>query len=259
MRYPQSAEWFAGMQLEVNAMFAKGVFEMIDEKVMSTSANLLGIMWRYRAKPNPDVYVHTFRARLVERGDSQVFGVDYDITLSSVAKMVTFRVVLAVAVKLGLILYQGDIDTAKGLAEDQALYGLHQSGAEWFEEVDSFLKSQGFYSKETEPCLYARYQDSTFSLIPPYVDDVLLATNSVNYKTSLFAAFVKKYDFKDGGIIHKFLGIHQEKYCKEVLDRFGLGAAHGSATPMETNAKFKSKHNIEAEDVPSFDYRAAIE
>lgn len=206
--------------------------------------------------------------------------------------MVTIRVVIAVAAKLGLILYQGDIDTAylnaklkitqyvrgipgfpcpegKVYRVNQAIYGLHQSGAEWFEEVDNFLKSLGYHSTQTELCLYIYYRDGVFALIPLYVDGIVVATNSVEYKTSLFAAFDAKYGFKDGGIVHEFLGvqveqneegvwIHQEKYCKEGLERFGYSGAHGSATPMETNAKFGPGNSSQEDSVPSFDYRAAI-
>ncbi|KAE9354746.1 hypothetical protein PR003_g3197 [Phytophthora rubi] len=98
---------------------------------------------------------------------------------------------------------------------------------------------------------------------------LLLATNSVDYKTSLFAAFDRKYGFKDEGLVHQFLGvqveqiadgirIHQEKYCKEVLERFGFDGAHGSGTPMETNAKFAPNDKQEDDDPLPFDYRAAI-
>ncbi|KAE9284760.1 hypothetical protein PF008_g27084 [Phytophthora fragariae] len=265
---------------------------MIDEDEMPNRTNLLSTMWRYQPKTDTDGYVTRWRARLVGRGDSQEFGVDYVLGFSPVAKMVTFRVVVAVAAKLGLTLYQGDINTAylnallkikqfvrgipgfpwpkgKVYRVDHALYGLHQSGAEWYEEVDKFLRSQGYDNTETEPCLYVRYKDGVLALIPLYVDDVVLATNSEDYKTKLFLEFDKKYGFKDGGLANKFLGvqieqsksgilIHQDQYCKEVLDRFGYGEAHGSATPMETNVKFKPNEESEKNEDISFDYRAAI-
>jgi hypothetical protein len=152
---------------------------------------------------------------------------------------------------------------------DHALYGLHQSGAEWYEEVDKFLRSLGYDNTEAEPCLYVYYKDGVLALIPLYVDDVVLATNSEDYKTYLFAALDEKYGFKDGGLASKFLGvqieqdksgirIHQEQYCEEVLDRFGYSEANGSATPMETNAKFQPNKETERNDAPPFDYRAAI-
>ncbi|POM58835.1 Copiatype Polyprotein [Phytophthora palmivora] len=96
-----------------------------------------------------------------------------------------------------------------------------------------------------------------------YVDDVVLATNSESHKTLLFAAFDKKYGFKDGGILRHPSGkndngiwIHQENTARKCLSDMD-GEAHGSATPMETNAKFKSGEESEDEEAFSFDYRAA--
>ncbi|KAE9131822.1 hypothetical protein PF010_g3399 [Phytophthora fragariae] len=292
MKSPQKEEWLKAMQQEVDAMLSKGVFVMIDDYEMPNRTNLLSTMWRYQPKTGKDGYVTRWRARLVGRGDPQEFGVDCVLSFSPVARMVTTRVVIAVAAKLGLTLYQGDINTSylnallkikqfvrgipgfswpkgKVYRVDHALYGLHQSGAEWYEEVDKFLRSQGYDNTETEPCLYVRYKDGVLALIPLYVNDVVLATNSEDYKTHLFLEFDKKYGFKDGGLANKFLGvkieqsesgilIHQEQYCKEVLDRFGYGQAHGSATPMETNVKFKPNEESEKNEDLSFDYRAAI-
>ncbi|RMX69064.1 hypothetical protein DD238_005578 [Peronospora effusa] len=100
-----------------------------------------------------------------------------------------------------------------------------------------------------------------------YVDDVVLATDSKAYKASFFEAIDAKYGFKDGGKLHYFLGInveqdetntyiHQTKYCKEVLEKVGFGEAHGSATPMETNTRYRKC--IEPAEDTDFDYRGTI-
>ncbi|GMF18521.1 unnamed protein product [Phytophthora fragariaefolia] len=52
--------------------------------------------------------------------------------------------------------------------------------------------------------------------------------------------------------------IHQEKYCKELRDRYGFVGAHMSTTPMETNAKFSQGDVQDNEDRPSFDFRGAV-
>ncbi|RAW29425.1 hypothetical protein PC110_g14220 [Phytophthora cactorum] len=210
VRSPQREEWLEDIYQEVEAMFSKGVFVMIDEKKMPSEANLLSTMWRYRPKTD-----------LEGRQD------------------VTFRVVVAVAATLHPTLYQGDFDTAylnanlkikqyvrgipwfpcpkgKVYRVDHALYGQHQSGAEWFEEVDKFLKTLGYASTETEPCLYVYYKGGVLALIPLYVDDVVLATNSEDYKTTVFAAFDAKYGFKDGGLAIEFFGVQVEQNEKGI-------------------------------------------
>ncbi|GMF33031.1 unnamed protein product [Phytophthora fragariaefolia] len=107
-------------------------------------------------------------------------------------------------------------------------------------------RSQGFENTLTEPCRYVYCKYNVFALIPLYVDDVVLATNSEEFKTTLFAAMDKKYGFKGGGRAKPFLDIQMKQsaegirvhYCKEVQDRYGFKGADQSATPMETNAKF---------------------
>ena len=82
-----------------------------------------------------------------------------------------------------------------------------------------------------------------------YADDVILATNSVEFKSSFFKAQDDVYGSKHGGTLQYFLDfhvkqqdgetyIHQTKYCKEVLQRFGYGDVHSCTTPMETNVGY---------------------
>ncbi|OWZ02435.1 reverse transcriptase [Phytophthora megakarya] len=158
MRSPQSSEWLAGMQREVNAMFAKGVFEIIDGNVMPTSANLLGIMWRYHVKTNPDgLRYHIFAS--CENGDiSGGTRSCSEIKLNNLPGDIDIAYLI---VQLKIRQYVRKIPDfpcpeGKVYQVNQALYGLHQSGAEWFEEVDKLLKSQGFHSTETEPLRFTR-------------------------------------------------------------------------------------------------------
>ena len=58
------------------------------------------------------------------------------------------------------------------------------------------MAAQQLQRSETEPCLYVYYQREVLALLMLYVDDVILATNSETYKSSLFAAINDKYDLK---------------------------------------------------------------
>lgn len=53
---------------------------MIFEEEMPSKAILLSIMWKYRAKTDLEGIVDKWRARLVGRGDSQKFDIDYVIS-----------------------------------------------------------------------------------------------------------------------------------------------------------------------------------
>ncbi|KAF4140883.1 Reverse transcriptase (RNA-dependent DNA polymerase), partial [Phytophthora infestans] len=101
-----------GKEKEMNSMFEEGVFELIDESKMPRAAHLLDTTEDRRRR-----LFSRWRSRLHKRGDFQKFGVDYCIMLSPVARMMTFRAVVAIAAKLRLEPYQGDINTAYRNAE----------------------------------------------------------------------------------------------------------------------------------------------
>ena len=59
-----------------------------------------------------DGNVHTYKARLVANGFSQILGVDYDETFSPVAKIKSIRVLLAIAAFHDYEIWQMDVKTA---------------------------------------------------------------------------------------------------------------------------------------------------
>ncbi|GJY96080.1 retrovirus-related pol polyprotein from transposon TNT 1-94 [Tanacetum coccineum] len=69
----------------------------------------LGCKWVYKIKRKSDRTVERFKARLVILGNHQVAGIDYTETFAKVAKMVTVRVLLAVAAAKKWELHQIDV------------------------------------------------------------------------------------------------------------------------------------------------------
>lgn len=291
MQSPQAADWKAGMERELAEMEQKEVLELVREDEIPTGKKLLRTMWRFQIKTDHLGNVMRFRPRLVGREDQQEPGIDFDETFSPVARLASFRLLIALCILLGLVPYQCDINTAylnaalkivqfvkcipgfpckRGYCYrvNHALYGLHQSGREWNDEINEWLMTHGFERCTTEPCLYWYKKGDVIALLLIYVDDIICATNSESFKTELFHDMDVKYGIKDLGLLHEYLGvqvqqtdkgilIHQRKYSTKVIARFGLANAHGSKLPMETNVRFQNAGQSEKED-PSFSYRAAI-
>ena len=69
----------------------------------------VGSRWVYKTKFHSDESVDRHKARLVARGFTQTYGVDYKETFALVAKMSTMRVLLSVAVNHSWPLYQMDV------------------------------------------------------------------------------------------------------------------------------------------------------
>lgn len=131
--------------------------------------NIISCKWVFKVKENPDGTVDKYKARLVARGFTQQYGIDYLEMFSPVVKPATVRLVLSVAISKGWDLRQIDISNAflhGVLSEDaymqqppgfqdpsrphfvcklnKAIYGLKQSPRAWYSRLSDRLFQLGF-------------------------------------------------------------------------------------------------------------------
>ncbi|KAL3352410.1 hypothetical protein AABB24_020438 [Solanum stoloniferum] len=101
--YPK---WKAAMEEEL-AMIEKSETWQLMEKPQHRK--IIGVEWVYRTKLNANGYVNKLKARLVVKGYSQIFGVDYLETFALVARLDTIRLLLDIATKKGCKIFQLDV------------------------------------------------------------------------------------------------------------------------------------------------------
>jgi hypothetical protein len=85
---------------EYNSIMKNDVWEVVprlEGKSIMTSRWLYKIKIKYAADGSTEKY----KARFVARGFSQVEGVDYDETFTSIARYTSIRVVISIATKMG--------------------------------------------------------------------------------------------------------------------------------------------------------------
>ncbi|GAA0165295.1 transmembrane signal receptor [Lithospermum erythrorhizon] len=102
-------EWRKAMQKEITALEDNGTWSMVE---LSADKKALGTQWVYKVKYNSDGSIEQFKAQLVVFGNHQVEGIYYKDTFAPVAKMVTVRVFLAIAVVKQWELHQMDVHNA---------------------------------------------------------------------------------------------------------------------------------------------------
>ncbi|KAK3234115.1 hypothetical protein CYMTET_55604 [Cymbomonas tetramitiformis] len=196
---PGCAEWLDSIQDELEALVQiKKALLMMDEEDVPAGVKLLDMSLVLKVKLDKHRQLLKRKSRICVRGNKQEYGVDYYDTFAPCTQLSSVRIVITLALSLGLLVYHMDVDTAflnSVLEEDlyvrlprglvygghrcakllKAVYGLKQAGREWFDTSDAFI--MGYDSRmqrsDVEPCLYF-IRDSTLQvIILAYVDDYL--------------------------------------------------------------------------------------
>lgn len=101
--------WRGAMRREIAALESNGTWSLED---LPTGRNTIDSKWIYKIKYKPNGDIERYKARLVGRGFTQIKGEDFHETFAPVAKLVTIRCLLTVAVKKGWIIHQLDVNNA---------------------------------------------------------------------------------------------------------------------------------------------------
>ena len=248
-----ATEWTEAIQEEIQSLIANGTWE---EFILPKGANLVSTKWVFDVKKSVTGETERFKARLVARGFSQQYGVDYIETFAPTVRMDTLRMFLAMVAKEDLNCRQYDIKNAfteshlkeqifleppQGLAVKKghvlralrSLYGLKQAGRNWSLLLKEFLLSIKFTQSLADPCLYIHHERQIYLLV--YVDDIPAAARSNKQLDWFFKELNTRFNAKDLGEIHKILGVRitrdrkhktiymdQENYLKSVCDSLGI-------------------------------------
>jgi hypothetical protein len=227
------------------------------------------------------------KARLVTKGYNQVEGLDYFDTYSPVAKLTTVRTVIALSAINNWHIHQLDVNNAflhGDLQEDvymtvpqgvitskpnqvcklqKSLYGLKQPSRKWYEKLTSLLLAHQYTQSTSDHSLLIKKSATTFTVMLVYVDDVIIAGNSLlecqHIKSILHTAF----KIKDLGQLKYFLGLEvahsskgislcQRKYCLDLLTDTGHLACKPVSTPSEPSCKLHQVNSAPYSDVPSY-------
>ena len=105
----QNPDWSKAMKEEIAALKQNQTWELVPKP---RDVEPISYKWVYKIKRRTDGSIEMHKARLVARGFSQQYGLDYDETFSPVAKLTTVRVLLALAANKDWDLRQMDVKNA---------------------------------------------------------------------------------------------------------------------------------------------------
>lgn len=269
MQTPEWPPWKEAIEKELKELQSNGTWEVVK---CPAGANVVSSKWVFRIKFNSRGELERFRARLVARGFTQRFGVDFEEAYSPVLKITSLRFLAALAAQWKRRLRQGDVPNAyvkakldrpipirppKGTpcTRDTAwlllkgLYGLKQSGLLWNKEINAFLLSLQFRRSKLDPCLYSRRRNGKLTVLGLYVDDVIIVSEDDADSDEVMLLLGQKFDIKDMGDAEKCLGIcikrndegiflHQSDTIEELLANMEMASCRPVHTPMDTTRSF---------------------
>lgn len=191
----------------------------------------VGCHWVYKTKYKSDGTVERHKARLVARGFTQTYGVDYKETFALIAKMNTFWVLISLAVNQDWKLYQMDVknaflygdleeevymSTPLGYPEEskfslvyrlkKAIYELKQSPRAWYAKR-SILLINGLKRSVANPSLFAKKCMSGTTIVLVYIDDIVITGDDQDEISRLKTCLHNRFAIKDLGILKYFLGL----------------------------------------------------
>lgn len=152
---------------------------------------------------------------------------------------------------------------------NKALYGLRQGGRKWNEAIDNRLKEIGLTPTSGEPCLYYAERNNNILFLLLYVDDILIASNDVEWIKEIKQGIREKFEIKDLGLAKSCLGIEitqtkdkvvlrQRSYILDILKRFGMSQCNTVSTPSELKVYEDIEEESGDNNHEKFHYRELI-
>ena len=119
---PDWPKWEEAIRKELSSLEKMGTWRLVKR---TPNTNVVDSKWVLRIKKNSASEIDKYKARLVARGFTQIYGVDYYETYAPVARLTSFRLLLAIATRNGWTVDNFDFNSAylnSKLADDEVVY-----------------------------------------------------------------------------------------------------------------------------------------
>lgn len=252
------------MEEELSSINSNNTWTLVD---LPEDRVAIGSRWVYKIKRNDKGDIERYKARLVAQGYTQKYGIDYDEIFAPVTRSTTFRTLLSVASARNLIVQQFDVKTAflNGALKEEiylkpppgfvttnqvlklhkSLYGLKQAARVWNQTLNEALIQLNFIQSQHDECLYILSMQNEVCYLIIHVDDMILASNSINVIKHIITQLNTKFELKCLGDIQNYLGIQvsrdefgafeisQTNYIMKIAQEFHLEDSKGSKYPLD--------------------------
>ena len=259
------------MDLEFEALTQRETWVLVPRP---QHTNIVTCRWIFTLKYNPDGTINRHKARLVARGFSQTYGVDYKETFSPVVRLNSVRILFSLAVNQGWSLHQLDVSNAflygelteqvfmekplgyvhSGGADKvchlrRAIYGLKQSPRAWFAKFSQLVLAFGLTACTMDPTVFRKHTSAGSILLAVYVDGILVTGSDTTGICQVKSHLQKRLNIRDLSTPKYFLGIefaykrgklilNQCKYVLDILKETSLLGCKPQSSPIDSKPQF---------------------
>lgn len=294
----KDSNWEEAMQKEYDSLVSNKVWELVQ---LPSGRKQVSGKWHFVVKHGADGKVLKYKARYCARGFTQIFGQDYNETYSPTVKLSTLRCMWALAAQQKCQVYQMDIKTAYLNADIEeeiylkqpdgfvkmdkdgrplvclllkSIYGLKQSGRNWYQLLVDYLLELGFKPSPNDPCLFTKVISNVFYYVSVWVDDIIYFSTDPKFYQEFKAQIEKKFTIGDLSKLSWFLGmqvtgqpgnitVNQKQYIESLLANFGMAECKPVSTPIAEKMEFKradcpADNSADQADMRHYDYRGLV-
>jgi len=259
-------KWMASMQIEIDALKGMHAWDVVTRS-RANGQRVYQSTWTFRRKRYPDGRTKKHKGRFCLRGDLQVDGVDVFDTYAPVVTSSTVRLILVIAMTLGLhtrcidftnafvhaILKPNEnifLELPKGWEDTdvvdpilhlrRSLYGDKEAPRRFFECLKEALLGIGFEQSKFDPCLFLRAD----VILVSYVDDCVLVSSDPKAPLKVMEELrARNFTLTDEGDLANYLGIeftrknsHLEARQTGLIDKVLIATQMENCNPCETPA-----------------------
>lgn len=276
-------QWVKAIKDEIDSLLKNQTWTLVTKP---ENKNIVDCKWVFVIKHDEFGNKVKHKARLVARGFSQKYLIDYDETFAPVARIASFRCILAFSNQFNLLIHHMDVKTAflNGTLKEEiymrvpegvnskvnqvcklnkAIYGLKQAARCWFEVFEQTLIEKGFKNSLVDRCIYILDKGNVMNniYVVLYVDDLVIATASIDTMNSFKNYLMNRFCMTDLKDIKLFLGIRimreenkitldQSAYIRIILNKFNMADCKPISTPLESKLNYEELNSDEKVDAP---------
>ena len=227
--------WRDAMKAELLAIETNNTWSVIS---LPHGKHSIGCKWVYKVKHKSDGSIERYKTQLVAKGYNQQEGVDFLDTFSPVAKLVTVKVLLALAASQNWHIVQMDVynaflhgdpfeevymdlplgyvtegETVSGSSGrlvcklHKSIYGLRQASRQWYAKFSQAILKFGFTQSKCDYSLFTKGSGSSFIALLVCVDDIVITGPSHDLITALKCFISSQFKLKDLESLKYFLGL----------------------------------------------------